>query len=358
MLNFTVGPVMSNEEVLKIGGEQTPYFRNDEFSRIMLENEELMKEFVYAGENSRAVFITGSGTAAMETTVMNVFNGNDKVLIVNGGSFGQRFVDLCELHNIAYEEIKLDFGKNITQKILEEYENKGFTSFLVNICETSSCVHYDLDLISEFCKKNNIFLVVDAISSFLADSLNMTEQDIDVVITGSQKAIACPPGISIIVLGENALERVENNSCNSMYFDLKDALKNGERGQTPFTPAVTILLQINARFKEIKSNGGVESEINRISTLANDFRSKLDDLPFEIKCKSLANAVTGVFCINSSATEIVDLLKKDYGIWVNPNGGEVGKKMFRVGHIGDLTIEDNDTLISAFKDLEKRGILK
>ena len=289
---------------------------------------------------------------------MNVFREDDNVLIVNGGGFGQRFVDLCELHNIAYEDIKLDFGQDITQEILDKYENKGFTSFLVNVCETSSCVHYNLDLISEFCKKNNLFLVVDAISSFLADPLNMAEQDIDVVITGSQKAIACPPGISIIVLGENALERVENNSCKSMYFDLKDALKNGERGQTPFTPAVTILLQINARLKEIKSNGGVESEINRILTLANDFRDKMEYLPFEIKCESLANAVTGVFCINSSAAEIVDLLKKDYGIWVNPNGGEVGKKMFRVGHIGDLTIEDNDTLINAFKDLEKRGILK
>ena len=358
MLNFTVGPVMSSDEVLRIGGEQTPYFRNDEFSKVMLENEELMREFVYASEKSRAVFITGSGTAAMEATVMNVFDENDKVLIVNGGGFGQRFVDLCQLHNVAHEDIKLDFGEDISRETLDKYSDKGFTGFLVNICETSSCVYYDLDLISEFCKKNDIFLVVDAISSFLADPLNMVEQDIDVVITGSQKAIACPPGISIIVLGEKALERVESNSCKSMYFDLKDALKNGERGQTPFTPAVTILLQINARLNEIKNQGGVESEIQRISTLANDFRSKIKELPFEIRCKSLGNAVTGVFCIDSSATEIVDLLKKDYNIWVNPNGGEVGEKMFRVGHIGNLTTEDNDKLIQAFKDLEKRGILR
>ena len=358
MLNFTVGPVMCSEEVRKIGGQQTPYFRNDEFSKIMLENEELMKEFLYAGKNSRTVFITGSGTAAMEATIMNVYNEDDKVLIVNGGGFGQRFVDLCELHNISYEDIKLDFGQDITRKILDKYENKGFTSFLVNVCETSSCVHYNLDLISEFCKKNNLFLVVDAISSFLADPLNMVEQDIDVVITGSQKAIACPPGISIIVLGENALKRIENNKCKSMYFDLNDALKNGERGQTPFTPAVTILLQINARFKEIKNNGGVESEINRISSLANDFRDKIQHLPLEISCESLGNSVTGLYCRDFSATEIVDSLKKDYGIWVNPNGGEVADGMFRVGHIGDLTIEDNDKLIQAFKDLEKRGILK
>ena len=93
MLNFTVGPVMSSDEVLKIGGEQTPYFRNDEFSQIMFENEKLMKEFVYAEDKSRVVFITGSGTAAMEATVMNVFNEDDRVLVVNGGGFGQKFVD-------------------------------------------------------------------------------------------------------------------------------------------------------------------------------------------------------------------------------------------------------------------------
>ena len=358
MLNFTVGPVMSSDEVRRIGGEQTPYFRNDEFSKVMLENEELMREFVYASEKSRAVFITGSGTAAMEATVMNVFDENDKVLIVNGGGFGQRFVDLCQLHNVAHEDIKLDFGEDISRETLDKYGDKGFTCFLVNICETSSCVYYDLDLISEFCRENDMFLVVDAISSFLANPLNMVEQNIDVVITGSQKAIACPPGISVIVLGEKALERVENNQSKSMYFDLKDALKNGERGQTPFTPAVTILLQINARLNEIKNNGGVEEEIKRISNLASDFRLKIKDLPLETPCKSLGNSVTDVHCINSKAGTIVDALKKDYGIWVNPNGGEVGEKMFRVGHIGDLTVEDNDKLIDAFNDLEKRGILK
>lgn len=355
MLNFTVGPVMSSDAVRKIGGEQTPYFRNDEFSQVMLENEALMKEFVYASDDSRVVFITGSGTAAMEATVMNVFNEEDKVLIVNGGGFGQRFVDLCQIHDVPYEEIKLDFGCNITKEILDSYSNKDYTGFLVNICETSSGIYYDLDLITDFCKENNIFLVVDAISSFLANPLNMVEQNIDVMVTGSQKALACPPGISIIVLGENALKRVENNQVKSMYFDIKDMLKNAERGQTPFTPAVSILLQINQRLKEIKSQGGVESEIKRMAELAQDFRNRISDLPFEIKTETLSNSVTAIFC--SNALEIVDKLKFDYHIWVNPNGGDLADNMFRVGHIGDLTIQDNDKLIEALHDLQKRGII-
>ena len=89
-----------------------------------------------------------------------------------------------------------------------------------------------------------------------------------------------------------------------MYLDLKDMLKNGERGQTPFTTAVTILLQINARLKEIKKQGGVEAEIKRIATLASDFRERINDLPLEIKCDCLGNSVTGVYCINSNAEDI------------------------------------------------------
>lgn len=357
MLNFTVGPVMSNEEVREIGSEQTPYFRTNEFSQLMLENEEMMKELVNTDDDSRVVFITGSGTASMEAVVMNVFTEEDKVLIVNGGGFGQRFVDLCELHNIPYETIELDAGKDLNEDILKEYENKGFSSFLVNIHETSTGVHYNLDLISDFCKKNDLFLVVDAISSFLADEINMDNQAIDVMITGSQKALACPPGISVIVLSKKAIGRVENNKCKSLYFDLKNALKNGERGQTPFTPAVSILIQIHARLNEIINNGGVESEITKISNIAEDFREKIKDLPFEIASESLSNAVTPLHPTTASAEDIFNILKDEYGIWICPNGGDVSETLFRVGHIGDLTIDDNDTLINAFKDLEKRGII-
>ena len=87
MLNFTVGPVMSNEVVCKIGAEQVPYFRTAEFSKIMLENESLVKELANADASARVVFLTASSTGAMEATVMNVFSPRDKVLVINGGSF-------------------------------------------------------------------------------------------------------------------------------------------------------------------------------------------------------------------------------------------------------------------------------
>lgn len=357
MINFTVGPVQSCEKVRKIGAEQVPYFRTPEFSNIMLENEKLMKKFTGAEEDARVVFLTGSGTAGMEAAVMNLFNESDNVLIVNGGSFGKRFVEICQIHDIKYTEIKIPLGETLTEEELKKFDNAGYTGFLVNIHETSIGEHYNLELISNFCKKNNMFLLVDAISSFLADELNIKEEHIGAVITGSQKALACPPGISIIVLSKEAISRIENNKVKSMYFDLKDALKNGERGQTPFTPAVGILRQINARLKEIDSNGGVTNEINKIKDLAEYFRTKIKDLPLEIIPPNPSNAVTALHPYKNNASEIFRILKDEYNIWICPNGGELKDKIFRVGHIGDLTKKDYDVLIDALNDLKKKNIL-
>lgn len=357
MLNFTVGPVMSSEAVRAIGAEQVPYFRTAEFSEVMKENEALMKTFAKAPDASRVVFITGSGTASMEATVMNVFTPADKVLVVNGGSFGHRFVQLCQIHDIPYTELKLDMGHKLTARHLDPYEGQGYTGFLVNLDETSTGVLYDIQLISQFCQRNHLFLVVDSISSFLADPFDMQALGVDVMITGSQKALACPPGISIIVLAPRAVERVNGREVKSMYFNLKDALKNGERGQTPFTPAVGILRQINARLKEIEAAGGVESENRRMAALAADFRKKIEGMPFEIVSEALSNAVTPLHPLNASAYDIFLCLKDQYHIWVCPNGGDMAQKVFRVGHLGALTADDNTTLVEALKDMQARHLL-
>ena len=357
MINFTVGPVQSSVSVRTIGAEQVPYFRTAEFSELMKENENLIKKFAKATDNSSAVFMTCSGSGGMETAVMNTLTSSDKAIVVNGGSFGTRFVELLKLHEIPFAEIKLNLGKALKSEHLAPFEGQRYTAFLVNKLETSTGVHYDIDLISQFCKRNGIFLIVDCVSTFLADSFNMAEQGVDVMITGSQKALACPPGVSVLCLSPRAIERVNSTKCICQYFDLKIALKNQERGQTPWTPAVNILRQINARLKEIDSNGGVEAEIMRTATLAIYFRERIKELPFEIVSDSLSNAVTPLYSKTASAYEIFLKIKDEYEMWVCPNGGFMKDTIFRVGHIGDLTIGDYDKLIDAFKDLQKKGFI-
>lgn len=353
MLNFAVGPVMSPDSVLAIGKLSAPYFRTAEFSSLMHENERMMLDLLHAPVESRCVFLTTSGTGAMESCVINLLNDQDKVIVINGGSFGQRFVDLCRLYGRHFTEVRCEFGRKIKKSQLIGLEDH--TALLINMHETTSGLLYDMQMIAAFCKKNGIFLIVDAISSFMADALNMDSLGAAAVITGSQKAIAVQPGVSIVALTSEAVRRVKDNKERCMYLSLKRALLDGERGQTPFTPAVTILLQIHKRLSDIMEHGGVETEILRIHSMAETFRHGITDLPLEMIPEVPSNTLTALHPIAENARSIVDRLLQEYGIWVCPNGGDMANRVFRVGHIGDISIEDNQVLLDALHQMNKRG---
>ena len=368
MINFAVGPVQMAEEIRAVGAEEIPYFRTPEFSALMRENEDWMKECMGAGADARALFLTGSGTAAMEAAVINLFDaGRDRLLIVNGGSFGARFAKICGIHHIPYEEIRLEPGRALSDGDLALWDGRcreaGLTGFLINACETSTGVAYDMEMVGAFCRRNGLVLAVDAVSSFLADEMRMEEWDVALALTGSQKALALPPGLSILVLRKAAICRVEENRVESLYFDLKEYLKDGERGQTPFTPAVGVLLQLHERLAGIRRRG-IPAERARIRAQAEDFREKLGDLPFRIASESLSSALTPLTPVGTDregkpvpARRIFEILKDEYGIYICPNGGELADRLFRVGHIGNLTPADNDCLIAAWRDMQKRGLL-
>ncbi len=356
MLNFAVGPVQMAPEILQVGAQPVPYFRTGEFSALMKENERLLVEFAGAGEGSRAVCLTGSGTAGMEAMVVNFLDASDKVLVIDGGGFGHRFVELCRIHRIRTEVLRLHYGEILTEKHLEAYEGAGCTAFLVNLHETSTGVLYDARLIHSFCERNGMMLLVDSISSFLADPFSMEELGVDVMMTSSQKTLALPPGLAVLVLSARAVRKAERTDCGCMYLDLKLALKDGERGQTPFTPAVGILIQLHERLKELERKG-VEAETAHIRMIAEDFRRRIVKLPFTLASTSMSNAATPVHPLHGSAKRIFEVLKDEYEIWVCPNGGDLADEIFRVGHMGNLTIEDNTALLKALADMERRGLL-
>lgn len=358
MLNFTVGPVMMNNEIKKVGAEDIPYFRTQEFSEVYKQIEVTLLKYFFAPEDSRIILMTGSGTASMEAAMINTLTEKDKVLVINGGSFGHRFVELCQTFSFDYEEVVCEFGKTLSYEQLYKYDNCGYTALLVNMDETSSGVLYDMKMISDFCKKNNIFLIVDSISSFLCDNFNMKDLHANIVITGSQKALAIPPGISIICCDSIARNRIYSNTNPCYYFDLKKYLENGTRGQTPFTPAVGIILQLKKRLENIEKNGGVEVEIRIKRELAAYFREKIHSLPLELFADKMSNAVTALQVQEGKDAYLVfETLKNEYGIFVCPNGGEYKHRIFRVGHIGDISIDDINALLSAMNDLMHRDII-
>jgi aspartate aminotransferase-like enzyme len=359
MLNFAVGPVMINNEIRKQGSDEIPYFRTAEFSSIVFDNEKILKKYFKSSDESRVIFMTGSGTSSMEATVLSCLSKNDKAIVINGGSFGQRFSQMLAIHEIPFSEIKCEYGCTLKKEQLEPFANKGFTALLVNLGETSTGVLYDIRMISDFCKQNGLFLIVDAVSSFLADEFNMKELGINCVITASQKALALAPGLSFICLDEKAISRVRHNPIQSLYFDLNLYLKDGERGQTPFTPAVGILLQLNTRLHMIEKEGGVDFEVKRTHDLALYFRDKISNFPFKMFADKKSNAVTSLAPTNPklSAYTVFTIMKDNYHIFICPNGGDLKDKVFRVGHIGNVNKGDYDVLLGAFKDMLNKNLI-
>ncbi|MDR2846103.1 MAG: aminotransferase class V-fold PLP-dependent enzyme [Candidatus Methanoplasma sp.] len=348
-LLFTVGPVEMFESTLNIRGRQVPYFRTPEFSSVVKESEALIKKFAGAPQDSRVALLTASGTGAMEAAVINCFTPADKLLVISGGGFGSRFEDICRIHGIPYTPIHLEFGEELTVDSLTEYNGKGYTGLLVNAHETTTGQLYDLQMISRFSKKNNILLVVDAISSFLADSIDVDKDSIDVLIFSSQKALALAPGISGIVLSARMLNRIKNIDPHSLYFDLKLHLKDMERGQTPFTPAVGVILEMHGMLKEIDAIG-IDKKIEHTAEIAKDFRERVSGIGISVPAFRLSNCLTPILFKDGRATEIYETLKKD-GIVLTPGGGKMKDSLLRVGHIGNHTIEDNKLLIEKLKEV-------
>ncbi|MCI5950126.1 MAG: aminotransferase class V-fold PLP-dependent enzyme [Parolsenella sp.] len=355
MLNFTVGPVESPESVLGISAQSAPYFRNAEFSQVMLENERLTLGLLNAPEDSRCVFLTASGTGAMEAAVMSVLKPGEHVAVVNGGSFGQRFVELCRLHDHEVDEVALAFGKQLTRDDLDSVVSTDATALLVNMHETSSGLLYDMGLVSSFCREHNLVLIIDAVSAFIADEIDMAALGADVILTGSQKALACHPGISLLALSPVAQARVAENPELCSYLSLKEALKNGERGQTPWTPAVTTLLEINARLKEIFA-AGIEAERSLIAARAEAVRAAVSDTALEMIPENPSNAVTALRCPNHNAAAIIERAKTKHDIWLCPNGGQLANEVFRIGHIGAISENDNARLIDALAEMAAEGL--
>lgn len=347
---YTIGPVEMYPETLEIGGKQVPYFRNDEFSQVVLSASEGLKRLLF-NENGEIVLLTCSGTGAMEATVMNCFTKEDNLLVIDGGSFGHRFTQICEVHDIPFKAVKVEHGSTLTRDMVDEaMSDEKFTGLLVNLDETSNGQLYDLEMLSEVCKENDLLLVVDAISAFLADEVNMAKYGIDAVILSSQKALSLAPGLSIVSLSERILKRVEVIDSKSIYFDFKDHLKNAERGQTPFTPAVRVIIELEDMVKRLEDKG-IDNIIKETEEIALYFRKRIREIGLDYPEYPLSNAVTPIIFPDENADVIYRQLIDNYGFTVNPSGGDLAKTMFRVSHVGNHSIEETEKLVLAIDEL-------
>ncbi|HIB76319.1 MAG TPA: alanine--glyoxylate aminotransferase family protein [Flavobacteriales bacterium] len=196
---FTPGPVMMEQHILAIGAKQLPYNRTHEISQLTYD---ILEDLSYLFQTSGSIVIlTASGTAAMEASVLNFLDGSDTVLVINGGTFGQRWVTLCEVHEIAFEQLTLDAGHDIDyERLTKLLSSHKFTAILINAHETSTGQLYDIEAIGKIAHEFGVFTIVDAISTLCADKFLMDEWGIDVSIASSQKALSLPPGLSFVAM--------------------------------------------------------------------------------------------------------------------------------------------------------------
>jgi aspartate aminotransferase-like enzyme len=329
-----------------------PYFRTEAFSAVVLECAARLKRLAGAPENAHVYLLTCSGTGAMEAAVAGCFAKDDHALVIDGGGFGHRFAEICAHHGIGHARLPIPFGEDLTRARLDAHNN-NIDAVLVNHHETSVGRLYDLDTIAAYCRENGAYLVVDAISSFLADPIDFERQGIDALILSSQKALALPPGLSVLLLSDRLYRRMAEKDVRpfSLYFDLRDAEANAVRGQTPYTPAVGTILALRERLAHLEAEGGQAAAVAATRALAEGFRALLKDIPVALPAHPLSCACTPLLFPQGGAKRTYKKLSEEHDIWLNPNGGEEADRLLRVGHLGDLTPDDGKLLAGLLADI-------
>jgi aspartate aminotransferase-like enzyme len=346
---FTPGPVPLAAHIRAIGAQQPPYNRTADFSEFTHELLDGLK-YVFQTEGDVAL-LTASGTAGMEASVLNFLNGSDKALIINGGAFGQRWCDLCDMHCVPYDEVEVPLGADVELARLSDLLREGqYTALLVNAHETTTGHLYDIAALGRLARQHGMLFMVDAISSICADQFLMDEWHVDVAILSSHKALALPPGLAFVAMSDRASARLDRGPPKSLYFNLTEYLVNQRRGQLPYTPAIGIMLQLHQRLEDIRR----ETLANLVLThkqRALSFRSQIEDLPFAVLPFRSSNAITALRCEGLDAVEVVQELRDLHQIVVASSGGDLKSKVIRIAHMGAQDDRDLQRLIFALRGI-------
>jgi aspartate aminotransferase-like enzyme len=349
---FTIGPVQMFESTLKIRSTQLPYFRTTDFSNTIKNCDDLLKDLIGTNKNSKVMYLTSSGTGAMSATVSNFISNKDRVLIINSGSFGKRICEICDSLNIDFDQINVKFNQNLDLALLNNHLDNKYKAVFVVAHETSTGYLADLSQISLFCKKNNSLLIVDAITTFLCDQFQMDELGVDIAIISSHKGLCISPGIAMTVINEKSLNKINKNGHADFYFDFNKYVSNLNNYQTPYTPAIGIILELEDILLKIKKCS-LNIWLKEVEKKANLFRNSLD-ARVSIPTHDLSNAITPIIFKKNTAKHMHAVLAKKYSFITNPSGGEYAETMLRISHIGNLSNLDYQNLNKAIsRELNK-----
>ena len=352
---FSPGPTMLPPEVLLKMAGPIMHHREPEFEKLFAEIREGLK-YLFQTKKEVLVF-TSSGTGAMEGTVSNILSRGDKALVVRGGKFGERWGEICKAYGIEFVPIDVEWGSAVDlkqiQKVLES--DRSIRAVYIQASETSTGVRHPVKEIAEIVSKfQETILVVDAITGIGVFDLPMDRWGLDVVVSGSQKAMMLPPGLSFVALNDKAWAFVERSNLPRFYFDFKKELKNALKNQSSYTPAISLFVGLQESLRLIRQEG-LEAIFKRHEKLAAATRAAVRALGLELYAPdSPSNALTAVKVpAGIDGIKLQNLFFEKFGITVAEGQDRAKGKIIRIAHLGYYDRLDMVMVISALEMLLK-----
>ncbi|MDD5594859.1 MAG: alanine--glyoxylate aminotransferase family protein [Candidatus Omnitrophica bacterium] len=348
---LTPGPTPLPPQVRAAMARPIIHHRTPQFQAILKEVTEGLK---YIFQTSGDVFIlTSSGTGAMEAAVINLLSCGDTALIVQGGKFGERWTEICKSYAINTEIIDVEWGKAVNPQEIEKKlkANPKIKAVFTTLCETSTGVTNDIEAIGQVVKNSPAVLVVDAISGLGAIDLKTDAWSVDVCVSGSQKGLMLPPGLAFISVSQKAWERIAASKSPRYYFDLRAAKKAWDSTDTPFTPAVTLVIALDEALKMMREDG-LENIFIRHKKMADATRAAMKALGLELFAPTAASDVVTAVKVPQGleGEKLVKTMRDKYGVTIAGGQAELKGKVFRIAHMG--FIEEFD-IIAGISCLEK-----
>ncbi len=308
---------------------------------------ELKKVF---GTKQDVLMITGSGTSGLETAVVNAAQAGDDVLVLVSGSFGDRFAQICDAHKMKTHRIDVEWGEEINVDEVANYlkENKNIKAVFMTQCETSTGIMNPVAELSQAVQENSDALViVDGVSCVGGVETEMDAWGVDIFVTGSQKAMMLPPGLTFIAVSEKAWQVIDQNEEARFYLDLRRYRDNLEKDTTPFTPAVSLLFGLEQALNLINEEG-LENVYARHLLMRDMTRAAIKALgiPLLTNDEAAAATVTAVKPENFDPEALRKTVKEKFGLSLAGGQQHLKGKIFRIGHMGYATAADVLQIIS------------
>lgn len=313
----------------------------------------VQKNLQYLFQTTNEVLtLTSSGTGAMEAAVGNLHSPGDTAIYVNGGKFGERWGELLKAYAVHAAEVAVDWGNAVSAEQMVQALKKSPHAKVVYLThsETSTGVTTDVKEIASVIRDNSeALIVVDGITAVGAMELRMDDWRIDVIVTGSQKGLMIPPGLAFLAASRKAWGIIEESKLPRYYFDLKLARKALQSNDTPWTPAVSLVIGVDLALEMIRQQG-IENVWMRHTRLARAIREGCLALGLTLLSKHPSNALTAVFFPGSvDPKKFNSVLKNAYGITVAGGQGHLAGKIFRISHLGYYDELDMISMISALE---------